>query len=110
MCVTELDRYKSKSPEIPEENPLHWWSRNKNLFPILYKLALRLLAIQATSAATERLWSLAANIITKNRTQLHGHVVADLIMLKENGHIMRKHAVAIEGRERFLPTIYDSQL
>ena len=74
-------------------------------FPILATLALRYLAIPATSAASERLWSVASQIITKTRTQLEGHVVADLMFLKENSHILGKHAAQLEGRERMLPAV-----
>ena len=61
----------------------------------------------ATSAPSERLWSIASLIITKTRSQLDGHLVADMIFLKENGHILLKHAELIEGRVRMLPTVYE---
>ena len=89
-----------------KRDPLQWWADNALKFPILATLANRYLAIPATSASSERLWSIASQIITKTRTQLEGHVVADLIFLKENGHLLQKHAPAIEGRERMLPTVY----
>ena len=107
LCETELNRYKSIRPIHHRHDPLKWWSTNSVQFPLLSTLALRYLAIPATSASSERLWSRASNIITKSRTQLEGHVVADLIMLKENGHILKEHAESIYGRVRLLPTVYE---
>ena len=108
LCQTELNRYKSIPQLSTNKDPLKWWAENALKFPVLAVLALRLLAIPATSAPSERIWSLASHIITKSRTQLDGHVVADLIFLKENGSILQKHAAVIEGRARILPTVYDS--
>lgn len=106
LCDAELHRYKCTPQTSTKRDPLKWWADNALNFPILAILARRYLAIPATSASSERLWSIASHIITKTRTQLEGHVVADLIFLKENGHILQKHATAIEGRERMLPTVY----
>lgn len=107
LCRDELNRYKYM-PSIPaSEDPLKWWADNESKFPVLSVLAIRYLAIPATSAPSERLWSIASLIITKTRTQLHGHVVTDMIFLKENGHILQKHAAEIEKRVRMLPTVYN---
>jgi hypothetical protein len=106
ICEAELNRYKGIKPIHHQHNPLKWWSENSAKFPLLSQLALRYLAIPATSASSERLWSRAANIITKSRTQLEGHVVSDLIMLKENGCILEKHGASIYGRTRLFPTVY----
>ena len=108
LCDTELHRYKCTPQISTKRDPLKWWADNAMKFPILATLARKYLAIPATSASSERLWSIASQIITKTRTQLEGHIVADLIFLKENGHILEKHAAAIEGRQRMLPTVYES--
>ena len=48
---------------------------------------MRFLSIPATSAPSERVWSIASPIITKDRAILDSHFVSDLIFLKENGDI-----------------------
>lgn len=106
MCSVELERYKRINSILMQQDPLDWWSKNATTFPVLSILAMRYLAIPATSAASERLWSRASNIITKSRSQIRSHVVADLMFLKENGHILQKHAESIFGRTRMLPTVY----
>ena len=87
-------------------DPLFWWESNKQNFPYLYTLATRLLAIPATSAACERLWSVARRIITTSCTRLDPGIVAQLMFLKENGRILHKHSMSIEHRVRILPTVY----
>lgn len=106
MCSVELERYKRINSILMQQDPLDWWSKNATTFPVLSILAMRYLAIPATSAASERLWSRASNIITNRRSQIRHHVVADLMFLKENGHILQKHAESIYGRPRVLPTVY----
>jgi hypothetical protein len=107
LCSSELKRYIDYQLLHSSQDPLLWWKEHSSHFPILEVLALKYLCIPATSASSERLWSLAALIITKTRTQLDGHLVADMIFLKENGHILERHAESIEGRVRVLPTVYE---
>jgi hypothetical protein len=80
-CRKELNRYKMISKIPSQTDPLEWWAENATEFPILALLACRYLAILAGS-----------RIITKEGTQLEGHVVADLIFLKENGETIQKLA------------------
>lgn len=87
------------SKEIPEEeeytqyikesiisnkdfNPLDYWKQNAYRFPILSLLARRYLAIPATSAPIERVFSVSNNIITKSRNRLLPSTVKQLLLLK----------------------------
>ena len=49
---------------------------------------MQYLCIPATSATSERLWSIASKILTKERNRLDSETVASLVFLKENGHIL----------------------
>ena len=71
---------------------------------------MKYLSIPATSAPSERVWSIASRIITKDRARLDSHLVSSLIFLKENGEILKKYYSLIEGRERILPTIYEDNV
>ncbi|CAN0461813.1 unnamed protein product [Ectocarpus sp. 12 AP-2014] len=50
--------------------PLKWWIQKQEMFPTLSKLAVKYLAVQATSAASERLFSEAALILLPSLTGL----------------------------------------
>jgi hypothetical protein len=63
----DLHRYKSARIEKFGTDPLQWWKDNGHLYPILKHLALTLLAAPASSAAVERLFSIAGNVVNEER-------------------------------------------
>ena len=71
-------------PFPKDKNPLDEWSRCAvHLFPWLGVLARRVLAIPATSAAPERLFSTAGNVMTKKRSRLTCDNMEELVYLHE---------------------------
>lgn len=75
-------------------NPLDWWRNNESRFPRLARLANRYLAIQATSAPAERLFSVAGLTIANDRASLLPDNAAMLIFLHENLERARAWRVA----------------
>ena len=65
-------------------NPLQWWKTHEVAFPNLAKLAKVQLAIQATSAPSERVFSQAALIGTAKRNRLDAEMMGKLLFLKVN--------------------------
>jgi hypothetical protein len=65
-------------------DPLDWWRIHYEKFPNIWKLASCILAIPATSAPSERVFSAAANIVNKKRVRLKPDMVDLLIFLKAN--------------------------
>ena len=80
---SELERYQKERPLSSNDNPLLWWSRNKNLYPLMSKLALKYLCIQVTSTAAERAFSMLGNILTKKRMLLSDEHVNMLSFLSD---------------------------
>jgi len=66
----EWDIYKAGIPCPPEADPLDWWRRKETEFPVLAELAKLHLAIPASQASCERLFSIMKNDITDHRTRL----------------------------------------
>jgi hypothetical protein len=64
-------------------NPLTWWLVNGPRFPLVAKLARRVLCIPATSAPSERLFSQAGITIAKDRANLLPENAATLIFLQD---------------------------
>lgn len=51
-------------------DPLEWWRVRRTDVPHMANLARRVMAIPATQAESERLFSCAGNIVAKNRNKL----------------------------------------
>ena len=64
--------------------PLEWWRLHHTDYPHIWKVAERILAIPATSAPSERVFSSAANIVDKKRVRLKPENVDLLVFLRGN--------------------------
>ncbi|CAM2722852.1 unnamed protein product [Rotaria socialis] len=65
--------------EVTEYNPLSFWKKKHDSYPVLAKVAARILAVPATSAAVEREFSFTGNIITQKRARLSPDTVNDIV-------------------------------
>src|ERR1700690_1270609 len=65
-------------------NVLHWWAANEKRFPILARLARRYLAIQATNAASERVWSDSGDTIDETRSRTGDANFEALVFCRQN--------------------------
>ena len=76
QCEAEIKSYLSVpelafvGPNGGHNSPLDWWRMNETAFPRLAKLARLHLAVPATSAPSERIFSRAALTITKKRNRM----------------------------------------
>lgn len=64
--------------------PLDWWKVNHVKYPRIWLLAKRILDIPATSAPSERVFSMASNIIDKKRARLSPGNAEILMFLRGN--------------------------
>ena len=65
-------------------DPLEWWNKNQIAYPILARLAMIYLAVQATSAPSERIFSLASRIISNRRTRMDSGLAGKMLFVSEN--------------------------
>ncbi|KAL0246015.1 hypothetical protein GEMRC1_007231 [Eukaryota sp. GEM-RC1] len=77
----ELDTYLSMFL-AENDNTLDWWRVNSENFPLMSKFARDMLAVQATSVSSERLFSQTGNVITKKRSRLDDTTVTALMCLR----------------------------
>lgn len=80
---TEIERYINH-PITSEVDAVSWWCANGKSYPTLYRLFKQLSCIPATSASSEREFSLAGNTITDKRSMLLPDNVNDLIVARNN--------------------------
>jgi hypothetical protein len=81
----ELQTYWSYRPsreQAEARDILKFWSEAAAHFPLLSKYAAFILAIPASSASIERIFSILTKTVTKDRRSLDACTVADLLMLK----------------------------
>ena len=71
-------------------DPLDWWRVRSADFPHLASLACHVLVIPATQVESERLFSCAGNIVTKNRNKLAPTTVELLVLLRHSWEIVEK--------------------
>jgi hypothetical protein len=65
--------------QAEEYNPLLFWKKKQASYPVLAKVAARVFAVPATSAAVEREFSFSGNIITQKRSKLSPDTVNDIV-------------------------------
>ena len=80
----ELQQYRCIS--VASDDVLHWWKRQAETFPRLSSLAQGILAVPATSAPSERVFSIAGLILQAKRSSLAPENVNKLIFGHNNGH------------------------
>ncbi|CAN0429881.1 unnamed protein product, partial [Laminaria digitata] len=64
----------------PDVTALKWWAGKQSTFPTVAKLARKHLAVQASSAASQSLFSVGGSTTTKKRNRLSGEMAADDII------------------------------
>jgi len=84
----EIERYMIIEEADVDICPFKWWASQASNFPILSELAKKYLAIPATSAASERLFSDAGNVMTVRHTNLLPSTFEHLIFCKRNWRII----------------------
>ena len=81
--LVELEGYEKASLLDTEEDPLQWWKVQSHSYPILSKFAKKYLAVCATSAASERLFSTSGKIVSPLRASLKPEKVDVSLSCKE---------------------------
>lgn len=72
---SEVERYLTAPTADKEEDVLKWWSRHSDIYPNLARVARDYLAIPATSAPVERVFSGGADLVTDKRGSLSGNTI-----------------------------------
>ena len=73
-----------KSPEDLNLSLLEWWKKHQYMFPRLSILAKKYLGIPDSSVPSERVFSLAGNLVNKKRSRMKPALVDSIIFLKMN--------------------------
>ena len=82
--MKEVERYENFSIQTKSDDILVWWKQHQNILPLLSIAARSLLAIPASSAKSERVYSSGANIVTAKRTRMKPNKVEQTLIIREN--------------------------
>lgn len=77
--LQEVKQYLDENIVDKTTNVLEWWRLNKSRFPNLSAMARDILAIPATSVASEQMFSCAGRIIDDERTSLDPSTITALM-------------------------------
>ena len=80
----EINMYRCENKLPSKASPLQYWKTNQLKFPLLSRLVKVYLCAQASSVASERVFSTAGDIVTATRSCLEPQHVDHLIFLKKN--------------------------
>lgn len=80
--IDEINKYCKERVSITEDfEVIDWWKSNQHYYPQLYKFALQVHSIPASSVAAEISFSLARSIRTEKRNRLTPHSLDSLMFL-----------------------------
>uniref|UniRef100_A0A8D8X7K5 Zinc finger BED domain-containing protein 1 n=1 Tax=Cacopsylla melanoneura TaxID=428564 RepID=A0A8D8X7K5_9HEMI len=69
-CVIEMRHFLASKVIDRTENPLEYYSKNKNVFPTLHELNMKYACIPATSVPSERVFSKTGQVTNSRRNRL----------------------------------------
>ena len=71
-------------------NPLDWWIKYDKLFPLIASLARKVLAVPASEAPSERVFSKLSLLVQSSRSRLSKDVVSDSVFLSMNSKVFQQ--------------------
>ena len=77
-------------PKIIDDDPLSFWRKKKDDFPMIANIARDVLAIPASNTSVERLFSAAKLVVTDRRTSLGAEKIDKLMFLKKNLLVLKQ--------------------
>ena len=93
----ECASYESLPDADNQTDRLQWWKHHEKSFPLLSKLARRILCIPAASSKSERVFSVGGNAVSAKRGRLGTFTVQNLILVACNMRLLKQ----MEGEEEF---------
>ncbi|KAM0703025.1 hypothetical protein Q7P35_010457 [Cladosporium inversicolor] len=82
LNADELQQYWHEKRAPRGTEPLLWWQNNHHRYPILRHLAFVVLAAPASTAATERLFSMAGNVVNEERPHMQQELAQSMQCLR----------------------------
>ena len=104
----ECSIYESMPDAESSTDRLGWWKMHSSSFPILSRLARKVLCIPAASSKSERVFSVGGNTVSAKRGRLGPLTVQDLVMVACNLRLLRE--MELEDKEFALEDLVGERL
>ena len=75
--------------ELSSVDQLEWAKHHETQFPLLAKLVKVVFPVPAASSKSERVFSVAGNVVTPKRANLNPEKVEDLVLVKCNSRLLK---------------------
>lgn len=79
----EIDEYLDEMLSTEDQCPMAYWKKNQTRLPILSGIARKYLAIPASSAGVERIYSIAGAIARARRTRISVSNIANILQYRQ---------------------------
>jgi len=105
--VNEFESYFAEEVADEKVGPLKFWETNETRFPVLSRLAMRYLAIPATSAGIERVFSIAGAIANASSAKASVKTMCTRLMIRQfRKPVLRKKVVLSLVKKKNAEKIY----
>jgi len=94
--IDELELYFKESVSKESVKPLEYWAVNETNYPVLSRLAARYLAIPATSAGIERVFSVAGAIASARRAKSSVNTMCLRLMIRQERKPIVEEKIKLE--------------
>ena len=82
--------YEKVIPDAPSDiDQLNWWENHQEALPLLAFLVRVVFAIPVASSKSERVFSVAGNVVTPKRASLTPEKVESCVIVKTNASLLR---------------------
>ena len=85
--------YESLPDAATDVDQLEWWKSHKEQFPLLSYLVRVVFAVPVASSKSERVFSVAGNMVSPKRSRLSTESMESLVVIKTNLGILREMGV-----------------
>ena len=86
----ECSTYEKVIPDAPSDTDLlNWWKNHQEALPLLAFLVRVVFAIPVASSKSERVFSVAGNVVTPKRASLAPEKVESCVIVKTNASLLR---------------------
>ncbi|KAL1276730.1 hypothetical protein QQF64_036353, partial [Cirrhinus molitorella] len=92
----QMSKYFTDIQDPCSDTALVFWSKNKDRYPQLHALAVKLLSVPASSAPVERIFSRGGLIMRPHRARLGSRTVSSLIFLKKSVEVKQFRSIMDE--------------